>query len=73
MKSCMGGWCTLRDKCPHYGAESDDRPAERMCLTGRDGVQMIEASPFRQVERNIFDQPNSRRVVEGREPQEAWQ
>lgn len=63
MKSCMGGWCTLRDKCPHYGAESDDRPAERLCLTGRDGVRVIEASPFLQVERRILNQPDYLREV----------
>lgn len=52
MKACMGGWCARRDQCPHHTAEGE--PAERLCLPGRDGVQMVWASPFRQVTRDIF-------------------
>lgn len=39
--ACMGGWCRIRERCPHYGIESDE-PAERLCKPGRDG----EASDF---------------------------
>lgn len=47
MMACMGGWCTLRDKCPHNSAPAGDEPKERMCLAGRDGVRAIWAGPFR--------------------------
>ena len=39
MNACMGGWCRIRDRCPHHTAAfrgfSD---AERLCLPGQDGV-----------------------------------
>jgi hypothetical protein len=35
----MGGWCTLRDHCPHYHSEDyGKRPSERLCIPGCDGV-----------------------------------
>ena len=34
--ACMGGWCALREGCPHYRAESVD-PIERICEPGKDG------------------------------------
>jgi hypothetical protein len=34
--ACMGGWCTKRDKCPHYHATTPE-PAERLCVPGEDG------------------------------------
>ena len=34
---CMGGWCALRDHCPHYHAAFRGQPAERLCPPGRDG------------------------------------
>lgn len=40
--ACMGGWCTKRDSCPHYRSDSIVRPAERLCVTGRDGVRCVE-------------------------------
>lgn len=39
--ACMGGWCLTRDKCPHYFAVSST-PAERLCITGRDGVILTD-------------------------------
>lgn len=38
MTACMGGWCTLRQICPHHvtaarSAFDDDR----LCLPGHDG------------------------------------
>lgn len=35
--NCMGGWCTLRERCPHYGADGIAQPAERLCPAGLDG------------------------------------
>lgn len=31
--ACMGGWCSRREKCAHYHADSDDI-AERLCQPG---------------------------------------
>jgi hypothetical protein len=31
MIPCMGGFCTSREDCAHYYAESHLRPAERLC------------------------------------------
>lgn len=28
---CMGGWCSVRESCRNYHAESWHRPAERLC------------------------------------------
>lgn len=38
MKSCLGGWCHLREKCPHYSLPAHYEPVERMCVPGMDGV-----------------------------------
>lgn len=41
-KSCMGGWCGLRDRCPHYHAfNTKAYPSERLCLPHRDGVSDV--------------------------------
>lgn len=37
-RSCMGGWCLLRDHCSHYFADDSRRPSERLCVPGADGV-----------------------------------
>ncbi len=39
IRPCLGGWCTQRQRCPHYHAASPDIPAEdgRLCLPGKDG------------------------------------
>jgi len=38
LRPCMGGWCTLRDHCPHYhAARPGTKPSERLCYPGRDG------------------------------------
>lgn len=33
IESCMGGWCTRRDQCPHYWSPGApfSQPAERLC------------------------------------------
>lgn len=47
MRQCQGGWCVKRDKCPHYTApRRAQEPADRLCLPGRDGVRMVESTPF---------------------------
>lgn len=38
IRSCMGGWCSIRDVCTHYGRPSKLDPVERMCEPGRDGL-----------------------------------
>ena len=53
MTPCMGGWCVKRDKCPHYWAPSED-PPQRLCIKGRDGVRLIEASPARVIHIDVF-------------------
>lgn len=55
MTPCMGGWCGKRDKCPHYQADSDEQPRERMCIPGRDGWQTVNADPFVTREAFIFN------------------
>ena len=38
MKACMGGWCRIRNKCPHYtDAARGPEDAERLCIQGHDG------------------------------------
>lgn len=61
MTACMGGWCTQRDKCPHYSAPSPHDVAERLCLTGRDGIRAIDAGPFRVISIEVL---NGREVAE---------
>lgn len=35
---CMGGFCSKRERCPHYLAASPDvEPEERICERGHDG------------------------------------
>lgn len=41
MTPCMGGWCGLREKCPHF-TSAQRNPSERLCITGQDGWQMVE-------------------------------
>ena len=53
MKACMGGFCVRRDQCPHYSAEGQS-PAERLCLPARDGIRLIEATPFRTLTVDVF-------------------
>lgn len=37
MSRCMGGWCTMRDKCAHYRPGMEDGTVfERLCMTGTD-------------------------------------
>lgn len=59
MTPCMGGWCTRRDQCPHHYTRGK-RPVERLCLAGRDGFRLIEATPFRVLTIDVF---NGRQVA----------
>jgi hypothetical protein len=36
-RACMGGWCALREHCPHFHATRRDSPSERLCTPGMDG------------------------------------
>lgn len=36
--ACMGGWCALRDRCPHFHADDRSEPAERLCPPRQDGA-----------------------------------
>lgn len=38
MRACMGGWCLIREICPHYSAEGDPEPADRLCVPEQDGI-----------------------------------
>lgn len=40
-QACMGGWCALRDHCPHYHVDSRRQPSERLCLPGQDGISSV--------------------------------
>lgn len=42
-RACMGGWCTLREHCPHYHAIRRDSPSERLCTPGQDGHSDVVA------------------------------
>lgn len=46
LQQCMGGWCTAREKCPHYWApkQRQAQPAERLCAVGRDW-ERLERDP----------------------------
>ena len=44
-QACMGGWCTLRAKCPHYHAADRREPEERLCWPGQDG-EILEGLPL---------------------------
>jgi len=52
--ACMGGWCKLRDKCPHHTEAARLNPRERLCLPGQDGTRAIEAAAFRVIHINVF-------------------
>lgn len=34
----MGGWCRIREICPHYNAGGVEEPEERLCVPDHDGV-----------------------------------
>ncbi len=44
LQSCLGGWCALRDHCPHYHATTASHdPSERLCYPGEDGHSDVVA------------------------------
>ena len=51
LQQCMGGWCTVREKCAHYWAKKQPGvpPSERLCVPHADGEAMtlrpIELQP----------------------------
>lgn len=65
MKTCMGGYaCTKREQCPHYNASSSEsEPAERLCIRGRDGIRLIEASAGAVVLVDVFDGREVERIA----------
>lgn len=45
-QSCMGGWCTRRDRCPNYYAASEaQEPSQRLCPNGAEVVGGPPAQP----------------------------
>jgi hypothetical protein len=39
--SCMGGFCSMRERCPHYlAATVHEKPQERICERGHDGLDV---------------------------------
>lgn len=54
MKACMGGFCAVRERCPHYQSEQQGEPSERLCLRGEDGWQATENSAGGTVRRNVL-------------------
>jgi hypothetical protein len=40
-QACMGGWCALRDHCPHFHATFRGAPSERLCHPGQDGFSNV--------------------------------
>jgi hypothetical protein len=45
---CMGGWCRIRQSCPHYTHADEREPDERICEPGKDGeaVQVRRHRPI---------------------------
>lgn len=54
MIACMGGWCHQREQCPHHMEAKSASPVERLCVRGRDGIRLIQASAFRTVLVDVF-------------------
>lgn len=54
MKACMGGFCAVRERCPHYHATRRTCPSERLCLRGEDGWQVTENAAGGSVRRNVL-------------------
>jgi hypothetical protein len=44
--ACMGGWCSKRQHCPQYHAESLAEPSERLCEPGHDGESPLVRHHF---------------------------
>ncbi len=54
MTPCMGGWCGLREKCPHYTSPKWRDPSERLCIAGQDGWQLVENASGSASRRYVF-------------------
>ncbi len=61
--ACMGGWCTRREKCPHFHATGDANPAERLCLPGNDGAILIDMKEQKTVQVQIVNRRPVNRLV----------
>ena len=51
--ACLGGWCALREHCPHYHAEDRSFPSERLCRPGSDGLSDVIELHFRPAPTNV--------------------
>lgn len=42
LQQCLGGWCSVREKCAHYWAPQQPGvpPSERLCVPNADGEAM---------------------------------
>lgn len=72
--ACMGGWCTRREKCPHFHAVHRAEPAERLCIPGQDGdlLLSLETGRARQVPR-VFRIPSLQGPLSTGEPDSSFQ
>ncbi len=44
---CMGGWCSMREKCAHYATPTTRlEPAERLCDRGRETRMHFSPAPL---------------------------
>lgn len=63
-QACMGGWCRIRERCPHYHAAQTRAPRERLCEPGHDGYQaQVPLAFIRPLERADLDRPEHRRAA----------
>ena len=67
-EACLGGWsCSLREQCPHHTSgviKKGQRPSERLCIRGRDGVRLVAASAFRTLLVDVFTGQEVGQIVE---------
>lgn len=59
-KGCQGGFCKLREKCPMYRPGLGYKDPDRLCLAGRDGIRLIESTPFRKITVDVFHRGEKR-------------
>ena len=59
-KTCMGGFCSKRDQCPHSEPVPGVEPAQRLCLPGQDGIRLVESTPFRKITVDVFHRGEKR-------------
>jgi hypothetical protein len=59
ISSCMGGWCSRRDRCALY--EAPGRPSERLCAKGQDGSALDPAAEERERIAKLLDAEHEKR------------